>query len=285
MPTKLLSVKSIAVLRNQLRQWRADGLRVALVPTMGNLHEGHFSLIHVARQHADRVVASVFVNPAQFGPNEDYSAYPRTPDADAAGLTAAGCDLLFEPSVELMYPDTSLARTQVEVLGLSDILCGAVRPGHFVGVATVVAKLFNLTQPDVAVFGAKDCQQLLVIQRMVRELSFVIEIIGAPIVREANGLAMSSRNQYLNPTERAHAGFIYATLLQMRDNWRSGASIAGLETQALAALGEAGFKPDYAVLRSAETLEAPTESSVELVALIAARLGKARLIDNLRWRR
>lgn len=285
MRTKLLTVKTVAALRNQLRQWRADGLRIALVPTMGNLHEGHFSLVHVARQHADRVIASVFVNPAQFGPNEDYAAYPRTPDADAAGLAAAGCDLLFEPSVEAMYPDTSLARTQVEVLGISDILCGAVRPGHFVGVATVVAKLFNLTQPDVAVFGAKDCQQLLVIQRMVRELSFAIEIIGAPIVREANGLAMSSRNQYLSPTERAHAGFIYTTLLQMRDNWRAGVNLAELETQALAALTEAGFKPDYAVLRSAETLEAPKESSSELVALIAARLGKARLIDNLRWRR
>jgi pantoate--beta-alanine ligase len=255
--------------------------RIAFVPTMGSLHAGHYSLIAIAREHADVVVASVFVNPTQFGPNEDFSRYPRTPDADAAGLAANGCDALFLPPVDEIYPLGPANTVRVSVPGF-DMLEGAARPGHFDGVATVVTKLFNIVRPDVAVFGRKDYQQLLVIRRLTRDLRFPIEIVDAPTAREANGLAMSSRNQYLDPEQRERAATIRATLEAMREAHRRYDAFPAIEAEAEASLRRAGFGPDYAVVRRAEDLELPTVGeSRPLIALIAARLGPTRLIDNL----
>jgi pantoate--beta-alanine ligase len=268
-------------LRTRIARWRSQGERIGFVPTLGNLHAGHFSLIEIARQHSDRVVASVFVNPTQFGPNEDFASYPRTLPDDQRGLEAAKCDLLFAPSVEEVYPFGAASTVRVEVPGISETLDGAARPGHFAGVATVVTKLFNLVQPDVAVFGQKDYQQLLVIRRMVADLCVPIRIIGAPTLREANGLAMSSRNQYLTSEERERAAIILRTLHAMRDQTRRGNAIADVEKSAADALIAAGLKPDYAVIRRADDLADPDPGERHLVALIAARLGRARLIDNL----
>jgi pantoate--beta-alanine ligase len=255
--------------------------RIALVPTMGNLHAGHHSLVALARAQADVVVASVFVNPTQFGPNEDFARYPRTPQTDVAGLEASGCDVLFMPPVEDVYPYGIERSVRVSVPELPEVLEGAIRPGHFDGVATVVAKLFNLVRPHLAVFGQKDYQQLLVIRRMTRDLGYPIEILAAPIVREPNGLAMSSRNQYLSADERVRAGIIHLTLLWMAAQTQSkGASRADIEEEALARLRDAGLVPDYAVLRRADDLLEPAEGERHQVALIAARLGATRLIDN-----
>ncbi len=262
---------------DQVADWRRAGQRIALVPTMGNLHRGHFSLVERARELADRVVATVFVNPTQFGPNEDFSSYPRTLEADTAGLAAAGCDLLYAPGMAQMYPFGE-ARCWVEVPALSDTLCGAFRPGHFRGVATVVARLFLHTQPDVAVFGEKDFQQLMVIRHMARDLGFPIEIVGMPTVREANGLAMSSRNQYLTPEQRERAGLIYRLLREAEAAVLRGEAIEPKLAKGLGALVDAGFKPEYFEARDAESL-GPV-SSGDIVLLVAARLGKARLIDN-----
>ena len=271
-----------ADLRSHIAAWRRAGERVAFVPTMGNLHAGHYSLIELARTRAARVVASVFVNPTQFGPREDFASYPRTLDEDKTGLAAHGCDLLFAPAVEEMYPFGSAQTVRVEVPGLSDILDGAARPGHFTGVATVVTKLFNLVQPDVAVFGQKDYQQLLVIRRLTEDLRLPIEIVGAPTRREAHGLAMSSRNQYLSADERAHAAIIHRTLCAMRDALHAGQDIAAVQAQARDTLIAGGLAPDYAVLRNAADLSEPApDARTGLIALIAARLGRARLIDNL----
>ena len=259
------------------------GRRIGFVPTMGNLHAGHHSLVDVARAQSDVVVASVFVNPTQFGPDEDFARYPRTPDADAAGLAAHGCDALFLPLVEDLYPHGAQASVKVVVPELPDQLEGAIRPGHFDGVATVVAKLFNLVRPHVAVFGRKDYQQLLVVRRLVRDMGYPIEIVGAAVVREPDGLAMSSRNQYLDADERARATSIHATLQWMRERVLSGDEpIAAIETGACARLARAGLVPDYAVLRRADDL-GPAEgvSAAGLVALVAARAGRTRLIDNL----
>ncbi len=275
-------VNTVSDLRRQLTQWRRAGQRIVFVPTMGNLHEGHFALIDLARRHGDRVVSSIFVNPKQFGPNEDYLSYPRTPASDEAGLASRGCDLLFSPPVEEMYPAGGLAQVEVRVLALADILCGAFRPGHFTGVATVVAKLFHLVAPDVAVFGEKDYQQLMVIRHLVRDLSYGIEIVPGPTVREANGLAMSSRNQYLSPAEREQAAEIYRTLQAMRAASAAGQDPAAIEAAAVQRLSDAGFRVDYAALRCADSLAPAADHPLEpRVALIAARLGKARLIDNL----
>jgi pantoate--beta-alanine ligase len=276
-------VKGAADLRDQVAAFRREGRRIGFVPTMGNLHAGHHSLVDMARSRADVVVASVFVNPTQFGPNEDFARYPRTPEADADGLAAHGCDLLFLPAVEDLYPCGAERSVRVSVPELPELLEGAIRPGHFDGVATVVAKLFNLVQPQVAVFGQKDYQQLLVIRRMARDLGYSIEIVGAPIVREANGLAMSSRNQYLDPLQRERAGAIHATLLAMRERvLRSDEALAMIEAQARESLERTGFVPDYAVLRRAEDLGEPQPGQRGgLVALIAARAGATRLIDNL----
>lgn len=268
-------------LRAHVGAWRLRGERVGFVPTMGNLHAGHFSLIDIARQHADRVVASVFVNPTQFGPNEDFAAYPRTLSDDQRGLDAAKCDLLFAPTVDEIYPFGAASAVRVDVPVISETLDGIARPGHFAGVATVVAKLFNLVQPNVAVFGQKDYQQLLVIRRMVADLRMLIDIVGAPTLREANGLAMSSRNQYLTNEERERSAIIYRTLMAMRDSRLERASILKVEQAATAALVAAGLKPDYAVIRRADDLGEAMDADRSLVALVAARLGRARLIDNL----
>lgn len=277
--------RDTAALRVALAERRRAACRIALVPTMGNLHEGHHSLIALAREHADFVVASVFVNPTQFGPNEDFARYPRTPDADAQGLAQHGCDAMFLPTVDDLYPFGAEAAVRIHVPGLSDILDGASRPGHFDGVATVVTRLFNRVQPDVAVFGRKDYQQLLVIERLVADLALPIRIVGAPIVREASGLAMSSRNQYLDAAERERAALIHATLGWMRDQALEGAEPVRIEAAARQRLAEAGFVPDYAVIRRAADL-GPVQAGAPAsdgVALIAARLGSTRLIDNLRF--
>ena len=268
-------------LRAQIAEWRQAGERIGFVPTMGNLHAGHFSLVDTARTQADRVVASVFVNPTQFGPHEDFASYPRTLSQDQTGLDSACCDLLFAPSVDEMYPFGAAHPVRVEVPGLSEILDGALRPGHFSGVATVVTKLFQLVAPDVAVFGQKDFQQLLVIRRMVADLRMPIDIVGAPTVREPSGLAMSSRNNYLTQDERERAGVIFRTLQLMRDAAVQRESFADIESKANQNLEQAGLVPDYAVIRCATDLTAPAGGENQLVALIAAKLGRARLIDNL----
>jgi len=277
----MLTFTTIADLHSQVRAWKIQGLRVGFVPTMGNLHKGHYSLLDAARARADRVVASVFVNPTQFGPREDFASYPRTLAEDAAGLEAHGCDLLFAPTVDEIYPYGPVDMVRIEVPIVSAMLEGEFRPGHFAGVATVVTKLFNLVQPDVAVFGQKDYQQLLVIRRMVRDLALPIEIVAAPTLREANGLAMSSRNQYLTSEQRAHAGLIHQTLRGMGDALRAGVAIEVIERDARATLEQAGFQVDYIVLRRGEDLGVPEPGQRHgLVALAAAKLGRARLIDN-----
>ncbi|QYK06064.1 pantoate--beta-alanine ligase [Shewanella zhangzhouensis] len=268
-------------IRRQVRQWRANGETVAFVPTMGNLHAGHITLIKEATQRADHVVASIFVNPMQFGKNEDLDAYPRTLAEDQAALTAAGCELLFTPTPDIIYPKGLDAQTYVEVPGISDELCGASRPGHFRGVATIVLKLFNIVQPDVALFGRKDYQQLLVIRTMVEDLSLPLEIIGVETVREASGLAMSSRNGYLTADEKARAAALKAALDALAAQISAGSTIAAAIAKANTSLMDAGFRPDYLEVRSATTLALPTDADKELVVLGAAYLGKARLIDNL----
>jgi pantoate--beta-alanine ligase len=282
MPSDLARAVDATSLRSRVSTWRREGARIGFVPTMGNLHAGHFSLIAAARARCDRVVASVFVNPTQFGPNEDFAAYPRTLDADAAGLAAAGCDLLFAPTADVLYPFGADASVRIHVPVVSDGLCGAFRPGHFDGVATVVAKLFHLAQPDVAYFGRKDFQQLRVIERMVRDLAMPIDIVGVDTMREPNGLAMSSRNQYLSAEERERAAEIHRTLQAMRDAVGQGRSFTAIESAAVDRLNQSGFRVDYAAVRRADDLAVPAENERErLVALIAARLGKARLIDNM----
>jgi pantoate--beta-alanine ligase len=276
------TVTNGAVVRERVRGWHREGQRVAFVPTMGNLHPGHVSLIEAARRHGERFVASIFVNPMQFGPNEDFAHYPRTPREDEHMLSTAGCDLMFMPEVAEIYPYGSERATRVEVPGLSRILDGEFRPGHFEGVSTVVAKLFHIVEPDVAVFGEKDFQQLAVIRRMVAELCMPVQIVAAPTVRDADGLAMSSRNQYLTPAERALAPKIYATLQAAATRVRSGeADFASIERSGFKALEGAGFRPDYFSLRQAADLAPPSAASRELVVLTAARLSRARLIDNV----
>jgi pantoate--beta-alanine ligase len=276
------TVTTLAAVRAHVRRWRGEGLRIAFVPTMGNLHAGHVSLIEAARRHGDRFVASIFVNPMQFGPNEDFAHYPRTPAQDAGMLAAAGCDLMFMPDVVEMYPNGSERATRVEVPGLSSILDGEFRPGHFEGVATVVAKLFHIVEPDIAVFGEKDFQQLTIIRRMVADLCMPITIIAAPTVRDPDGLAMSSRNQYLTDEERRQAPIIHQTLLAAVARLRAGdRDFAAIERSALEALDGAGFRPDYFSVRRADDLGSPDAHTRHLVVLTAARLGRARLIDNL----
>ena len=276
------TVQDAAALRAAIRGWREKGQMVGFVPTMGNLHAGHHSLIRLARERADRVVASVFVNPTQFGPNEDFERYPRTLAADQAGLAEHGCDLLFAPDVATLYPYGAGHAVNLRVPQISGMLEGAHRPGHFDGVASVVCKLFNLVQPDLAVFGQKDYQQLKLIERMVRDLSLPVKVMGAPTARAEDGLALSSRNQYLSAAERDRAPLIYKALLQMRQLVKRGHAPAAVEQATLSKLERAGFVPDYAAIRNADDLALPTDGQREsLVALIAARLGSTRLIDNL----
>lgn len=268
-------------LRARVRAWKREGLRVGFVPTMGNLHAGHQSLVRLARENADRVVASVFVNPTQFGPDEDFARYPRTPDADADGLRASGCDLLWMPSVDTMYPFGVEAAVRVRVPGVTEVLEGAHRPGHFDGVATVVARLFNQVEPDVAVFGRKDYQQLAVIRHMSADLAFAVEIVAGDTVREADGLALSSRNQYLSAGERAVAPVLQRTLQALRDALLAGTPRERAEQDAAHTLREAGFEVDYIVARRPDLAEPSPGERGAMVALAAARLGRTRLIDNL----
>ena len=278
----MLTEHSVAELRLRIQRWRNIRQRVVLVPTMGNLHAGHLALVKRARELADRVVVSIFVNPMQFGPKEDFGAYPRTPDADRLQLAVNGVDLLFAPEVDEVYPGGMEGVTKVEVPSLSGILDGASRPGHFTGVATVVAKLFNMVQPDVALFGEKDYQQLLVIRRMAADLCLPVEIVGHATVREPDGLAMSSRNQYLTKSERAQAPLLQRVLRETVFALREGArDFPALQQQAMQQLNEAGFRPDYVEVRQADTLATPGAADLRFVVLGAVWLGKARLIDNM----
>lgn len=275
-------VKTGAELRELLRDWRRGGDHVALVPTMGNLHDGHLSLVEVARRHAERVVVSIFVNPTQFEPGGDFDEYPRTLQMDQRKLQLANADLLFVPETETMYPFGTENSTRVIVPALSGDLCGQFRPGHFDGVTSVVARLFCLVMPDIAVFGQKDYQQQIIIRRMVADLSLPIAVESAQTRRESDGLAQSSRNQYLSEHERSIAPLLYGTLQGVARDLQSGRrNYRDLESQAMRALTRAGFAPDYVAIRRAENLEAPDRDTDELVVLTAARLGKARLIDNV----
>ncbi len=271
-----------AELRRTVAQWRTSAERVAFVPTMGNLHQGHGDLVRRAAQLADRVVVSVFVNPMQFGPNEDFAAYPRTPDEDRRLLESLGAGVLFVPEVDEMYPRGQAVSTRVQVPGIDNILCGAFRPGHFTGVATIVTKLLNLVQPDVALFGEKDFQQLMIIRRAATDLCMPMDIVGVPTTRERDGLAMSSRNRYLSSAERQVAPQIFAALTVAREAIESGSQdFAALEQVGSDTLKQHGFRPDYFSIRDAATLGDPV-SGTETVVLTAARIGRARLIDNVR---
>jgi len=270
-------------LRRRVQQWRSEGQRIAFVPTMGNLHAGHGNLIKQAALHADRVVVSIFVNPLQFGPNEDFAAYPRTLDEDRKLLEGLNAHLLFLPEVDDMYPQGQIATARVQVPDIDGILCGAFRPGHFTGVATIVTKLLNLVQPDVAFFGEKDFQQLMVIRRAATDLCMPVEIVGVPTMREADGLAMSSRNRYLSADDRKQAPLIFKELEAARRAIEAGArDYAALEQAGFSSLQRAGFRPDYFSIRDAATLGAPPVMPGSVVILTAARIGKARLIDNVR---
>ncbi len=276
------TVKTVLELRAAVARARGEGKRIAFVPTMGNLHEGHVALVEKAGQRADFVVASIFVNPLQFGPNEDLAKYPRTLVADQEKLVAAGCQLLFHPDVEEIYPHGQEGQTRVSVPGVSEGLCGGSRPGHFEGVATVVTKLFNMVQPDLAVFGEKDFQQLAVIRTLVRDLNMPIQIIGEPTVRAEDGLALSSRNGYLSAEQRAAAPALYRTLQQLASAIRDGnRDFAQLIETGQASLVSAGFRPDYLEIREASSLRPAEANDTQLVILGAAFIGTTRLIDNL----
>ncbi|KPZ64134.1 Pantothenate synthetase [Pseudoalteromonas sp. P1-16-1b] len=276
------SITEIKSLRSQVKAWRQAGLSVALVPTMGNLHRGHFSLVEKAKTLADKVVVSIFVNPMQFGANEDLDSYPRTLDADKQGLADLETDILFIPSVETIYPNGLGAQSFVDVPGISMGYCGGSRPGHFKGVATVVTKLFNLVQPDYACFGEKDFQQLQVVKTMATDLSIPVEIIGVPTMREVSGLAMSSRNGYLSTEERQTAPVLFNTLKHCAQQLKNGnKDFATLESEAKSALEDAGLKPDYFSIAQRDTLKAATLEDTRFVILAAAFLGSVRLIDNI----
>ena len=278
------TVESIKDLRKQVKAWRMEGLTIAFVPTMGNLHDGHLALVKAAHSRADKVIVSIFVNPMQFGLSEDIDNYPRTLAQDKESLVKVNTDLLFTPTADTIYPKGYGDNSYVEVPNISNLYCGASRPGHFRGVATVVCKLFNLVQPDVACFGSKDYQQLQVIQTMVEDLSMPVEIIPVEIIREKSGLAMSSRNGYLTPEELAIAPSLYQTLQwlskELREN-KQPRDYAALVMQACEKIDKAGLKTDYINLCHAKTLAPATPNDKDIVILAAAYLGKARLIDNL----
>jgi pantoate--beta-alanine ligase len=269
-------------LRDLLKVWRRADDHIALVPTMGNLHEGHLSLLALAREHAERVVVTIFVNPTQFGAGEDFDKYPRTLERDKRHLKRANADILFIPSVETIYPFGTDVATSVKVPVLTEEFCGLNRPGHFDGVTSVVSRLFSLVQPDVAVFGEKDFQQQLVIRRMVDDMHLSTKVVTGPTLREADGLALSSRNQYLSEDERKLAPQLYAALEKIGHELHTGHdNYDELEQQAMDRLKELGFEPEYISIRRAENLEPPDRETDKLVVLAAAQLGKARLIDNL----
>ena len=276
------TVKTVRELRAAVARARSEGKRIALVPTMGNLHSGHIALVTKAVQRADFVIASIFVNPLQFGPSEDLASYPRTLAADQEQLLQAGCHLLFTPTVDEMYPHGMADQTIVRVPVVSEGLCGGSRPGHFDGVSTVVSKLFNMVQPDIAIFGQKDFQQLAVVNALVRDLNMPIQIIGEPTVRAADGLALSSRNGYLSEDQRATAPALYRVIKQIGDALRNGdQNHDQLLSDGVKALETAGFRPDYLEIRNAVSLRPATLEDQDLVVMGAAFLGKTRLIDNL----
>ncbi len=276
------TVKTVRELRAAVARARSEGKRIGLVPTMGNLHSGHAALVTKAAQRADFVVATIFVNPMQFGPNEDLATYPRTLAADQERLLEAGCHLLFTPNVEEMYPHGMADQTTVSVPVISEGLCGASRPGHFDGVSTVVSKLFNMVQPDLAIFGEKDFQQLAVIRALVRDLNMPIQIIGEPTVRADDGLALSSRNGYLTASERAIAPELYRVIQHIGNAIDSGdKNFNALLDAGKAQLQAVGLRPDYLEVREATSLRPATVQDEDLVILAAAFLGKTRLIDNL----
>lgn len=277
----MIQVRAVEELRREVARWRKEGKRVGFVPTMGALHEGHLSLVGIAREHVDRVVASVFVNPTQFGPNEDFTRYPRQPERDADMLKQAGCDLLFLPEVETMYPPGNTVF--VDLGSPSEGLEGHFRPGHFRGVATVVALLFNLVQPDVAVFGEKDAQQLAVVRKLVRDLHFPVEIVAAPTIREEDGLAMSSRNAYLSSGERRAAAVLSRSLraaeAAIAAGERRGDEVRRILSQNLNS--EPLARVEYAEVVDAETFQPVETLKGRLVLPLAVRVGGTRLIDNL----
>lgn len=276
------TLHTIIDVRTQVRAWQKAGEAVAFVPTMGNLHDGHITLVREGLKVAQRVVASVFVNPTQFGPNEDFDKYPRTLEADSAKLAAAGCDLLFAPSVDEMYPH-GRTQTVVHVPGLGDALCGRSRPGHFDGVSTVVSKLFHIVPADIALFGEKDFQQLAVIRRMTADLCFPIRIIGVPTVREPSGLAMSSRNGYLTAEQKATAAVIYRSLGTAREAILLGhrRDYPAVAAEAARSIEAAGLVIDYIEIRNGHTLTLAGPGDDYLVIAVAAKLGNTRLIDNI----
>ena len=272
----------ILPLREQIKAWKREGKRIAFVPTMGNLHEGHLTLVRTAREHADIVVASIFVNPMQFNNNDDLNNYPRTIDEDIEKLTAEKVDLVFTPTPDIMYPEGLDKQTVVDVPVISTILEGASRPGHFKGVSTVVNKLFNIVQPDVACFGEKDFQQLALIRQMVIDMALDIEIVGVATVREADSLAMSSRNNLLTLNERQRAPVLARTMRWISSQMRGGRTdYESLIENASDQLRAADLQPDEIFIRDARTLQEPTEESTQAVILMAAFLGQVRLIDNL----
>jgi pantoate--beta-alanine ligase len=279
MTSTLNTVRTVSDLRDRVAAWRKAGERVALVPTMGALHEGHLSLVALAKSKADRTVVSIFVNPIQFGPREDLKSYPRDQAGDLAKLGKAGADLVFTPDTEEMYPQGF--STQVRVGDLTEDLCGAARPNHFDGVATVVAKLLLQCAPDLAIFGEKDYQQLLVIKRLVRDLNIPVEIVGAPIVRDQDGLALSSRNVYLSPSERKTAPLLYQTIAEVAADLAKGRGCDDAVVAARFKLDAAGFRVDYVAVRDPDTLKPLSGPVKRARVLAAAYLGKTRLIDNM----
>jgi len=274
-------VSQIDELRQQIKEWHQQGLTVGFVPTMGNLHAGHISLVTEAHKHADKVVASIFVNPMQFGVNEDIENYPRTMANDQAKLAAVGTDLLFTPTPESIYPKGLDKQSFIEVPNVSEGYCGESRPGHFRGVATVVCKLFNLVQPDIACFGLKDYQQVQVIQTMVEDLSMPIKVIPVATSREISGLALSSRNGYLTEEELKTAPALAQNIQWLAQQIKDNNDFIGLAKQAASFIDNAGLKTDYIHICHARTLQPASEDDHELVILAAAHCGKARLIDNL----
>lgn len=274
--------KSLPELHATRDSWRTHQYTVALVPTMGNLHDGHLRLVEVAHQQADRVAVSIFVNPTQFCPGEDFLTYPRTLEEDVRKLDREGADLLFLPKVATMYPRDPATMASVYMPILSEELCGAYRPGHFRGVTTIVVKLFHLVQPDVAVFGEKDYQQLKIIQRVVEDIHIPVRIHSVATVRESNGLAMSSRNHYLTQEERTQAAQLYLHLTKAAESLRHGErNYKKIEHESILSLTSQGFRVDYFSIRDPKDLSLPSFDSLEWVILVAARLGKARLIDQL----
>jgi pantoate--beta-alanine ligase len=282
---KMITTSAISTIREHVKTWRSKGETVAFVPTMGNLHQGHITLVNEAKKRADHVVVSIFVNPMQFSANEDLEGYPRTLAQDSEKLMLAGTELLFTPTPEIIYPKGLAQQTFIEVPEIGDELCGASRPGHFRGVATIVSKLFNIVQPDIALFGRKDFQQLMIIKTMVEDLSMPIDVIGVETIREASGLAMSSRNGYLTIEEKHSAATLKQALDSIVNAIQRGEAIQQAISIAKKRLITVGFTPDYLEVRNANTLRQVTAADSELVVIGAAYLGKARLIDNVSFSR